>query len=350
MKKATALEKVEDLTLYTGTYGKDKCTCKCIGCTQDGVIKNKEPYQGNLEQIHKIIEKLPNLKNAYLLGNPDVSVDTKFCNTAAKEFIKNGISVMFSTSGFGGIRTIKKLVTGINPEYIKYISYSVDTISEDKMHYLKGTNKISLAQIEESIEYCIENKIPVKIQPTLWECNQEEYKDIINYFYNKFDIKWYTFHAGSFEALKNKKVPLQHIEPIKWKEIVQNIQEIAKEKKLKIVLPRIFLNQEEIEKEGGNIHTYCSNGGNGLQIWLEKEGIRCTYCPLLAEIHPEFTFGIEEEVTHFIQKDGICAICQDAIDENLLRKTLNKNGTVFQKENENLYHVCRFYSIRKQYE
>ena len=144
MKRLTALDKVKDLTLYTGTFGREKCTCNCIGCTQGGIIKEKEPYQGNINQIKKIIEKLPNLENAYLLGNPDISVDTDFCNEAAKEFEKNNISVMFSTSGYGGNKTIKRLVSGLNFKNIKYVSYSVDTLEDDKIHYLKGTKNISL--------------------------------------------------------------------------------------------------------------------------------------------------------------------------------------------------------------
>ncbi len=349
MKRLTALDKVKDLTLYTGTFGREKCTCNCIGCTQGGIIKEKEPYQGNINQIKKIIEKLPNLENAYLLGNPDISVDTDFCNEAAKEFEKNNISVMFSTSGYGGNKTIKRLVSGLNFKNIKYVSYSVDTLEDDKIHYLKGTKNISLKDIEESIKFCVDMNIPVKIQPTLWEYNQEDYIDIINYFYKKYDIKWFTFHAGSFESLKNRKVPLKHIEPLKWKEIVKNIQFIAEKKKLRIVVPRIFLNQEEMDKEKENIHTYCANGGTGLQIWLENNGIRCTYCPLLAELHPEFTFLIDEEVTHFIRTDGVCAVRREALDENLISKSWNGKGAVFKQNTENLYNVCRFFSIREQY-
>ena len=109
MDKGELLKKVETLTLYTGTFGRKKCTCSCIGCTQESYGRRHKDYQGTLEEIKTIIEKLPNLKEAYILGNPDVSVDTKFCNEAAKEFIKNGRNVMFSTSGYNGIDTIKKL-------------------------------------------------------------------------------------------------------------------------------------------------------------------------------------------------------------------------------------------------
>lgn len=349
MNKVTGLEKVTDLTLYTGTFGKKGCTCNCIGCTQNGYITKRKQNQGNLEQIKIIMDKLPNLKNAYILGNPDVSVDTKFCNQAAKEFIKNGINVMFSTSGYKALETAKTLFKDLDPAYISYISYSVDTLDKEKMRYLKGSNKLNMKDIEDAIAYCQELNIPVKIQPTLWEINQDDYKEIIDNFYNKFNIRWYTFHAGSFEALRNKNVGLNHVKPSKWKEIVTNIQKIAEEKKLKILLPRIFLNKEEMIECKNNIHTYCANGGSGLQIWLEKDNIRCTYCPLLAEVHPEFTFLIQEKTANFISQNGVCAIQKEALDNDLIYNSNKKEGRIFSSSKGELYNVCRFYSIREDF-
>ena len=350
MYKDNGLAKVTDLTLYTGTNGKDMCTCKCIGCTQGGgILKNKEKYQGTLEDIKTIIKRLPNLENAYLLGNPDVSVDTFFCNLASKEFIKNGINVMFSTSGYKAVDTIEKLVDGLDSSYIKYISYSIDTLDEDKLHFLKGNKTLSLKEIEDAISYCQKRNIPVKIQPTLWEINQDDYEDIINNFYDKFGIKWYTFHVGSFEALKDKKVLLKHIKPEKWREIFKNIVKIAEKKNLKIKLPRIFLDREEMQECKQKIKTYCANGGKGLQIWLEKNFIRCTYCPVLAELHPEFTFSIKEDSANFISKNGVCLAAGSTLDKTLIKDTLENNGRIFKTEEENLYNVCRYYSIRKQF-
>ena len=350
MNKENGLEKVTDLTLYTGTYGKDRCTCKCIGCTQGGgILKGKEKYQGTIEQIRTIIKKLPNLQNAYLLGNPDVSVDTDFCNEASKEFIKNDINVMFSTSGFKAVKTLKKLTSGLDTKYIKYISYSIDTLNTEKMRFLKGTDKLSLEEIEEAISYAIKKGIPVKIQPTLWEINQDDYAEIIDNFYEKFGIKWYTFHAGSFEALKDQSVNLNHIKPEKWRMITKDIQRIAKEKGLKISLPRIFLDREELEECQQNIHTYCANGGKGLQIWLEKDFIRCTYCPVLAEIHPEFTFSIEENTANFISKNGVCLALSSTLDKALTLNAVNGNGRIFNTDDKSLYTVCRYYKIKEQF-
>ena len=87
MDKVNLLNKVEELTLYTGTYGRKKCTCSCIGCTQESYGKKHKDYQGTIEQIDIIIKKLPNLKNAYILGNPDVSVDTEKYNIKQDDFV-----------------------------------------------------------------------------------------------------------------------------------------------------------------------------------------------------------------------------------------------------------------------
>ena len=55
MDKLQLLKKVKSLTLYTGTYGRKKCTCSCIGCTQENYGKRHSEFQGNLKQIQKII-------------------------------------------------------------------------------------------------------------------------------------------------------------------------------------------------------------------------------------------------------------------------------------------------------
>lgn len=158
MDKIELLKNVKSLTLYTGTYGRKKCICSCIGCTQESYGRKHEDYQGNLEEIRKIIDILPNLEEAYILGNPDVSVDTKFCNLAAKEFIKYGKKVMFSTSGYNGIEVIKTLIEGIDSKNVQYISYSIDSLDNKKLQFLKGTRKINIEEIDKAICYCKEKR------------------------------------------------------------------------------------------------------------------------------------------------------------------------------------------------
>lgn len=349
MDKDELLQKVETLTLYTGTYGRKKCTCSCIGCTQESYGRKHKDYQGTIEGIKTIIEKLPNLKEAYILGNPDVSVDTKFCNLAAKEFIKNGKKVMFSTSGYDGIETIKKLTDGIESKSISYISYSVDTLDNKKLQYLKGTKNIDINKINEAIKYCIDKNIIVKIQPTLWEINQDDYKDIIEY-YEKLGIEWFTFHAGSFESLQGRDIKLNHIKPQKWREIVENINKLAIEKKLKIKAPKLFLNQKELEVYKANNKVYCQNGGKGLQIWMQEDGLKATFCPILAEVSEKYIFDLEKESP--ILMDGEknkCAVCGRCLDDKVKEMSVHKKGREFLLKNEMFYNVCRYYSDKRRY-
>ena len=343
------MEKVEELTLYTGTYGRKRCTCSCIGCTQESFGRRHKDYQGTLEQIEVIIKKLPNLKSAYMLGNPDVSVDTEFCNKAAKKFIKAGKKVMFSTSGYNGVEVVKKLIDGIDSKDIDYISYSVDTIDNKKLQYLKGSNKINLDEINEAIKYCLKKGIIVKIQPTIWEINQEDYKEIIEY-YSKMGIEWFTFHAGSFEALQGRDISLNHVQPRKWMEIVKEINRLAIRKNLKIKAPKIFLDDEEwkIYKEENKV--YCQNGGTGLQIWMQEDGLKATFCPVLSEVMPEFTFDLEKEAPKILNTEkNNCMVCSKCIDNRVKNMSVKNEGKEFLLNNKMIHNVCRYYSKKRRY-
>lgn len=343
------LDNVETLTLYTGTYGRKRCTCSCTGCTQESYGRKHKDYQGSLKEIEIIIKKLPNLKEAYILGNPDVSVDTEFCNLAAREFIKSGKKVMFSTSGYNGLEVITKLIKEIDPKDIGYISYSVDTLDNNKLQYLKGTKNIDIDQINEAIKYCIDKNIIVKIQPTLWEINQEDYKEIIEY-YAKLGIEWFTFHAGSFEALKGRDIKLNHITPQKWREIVEDINKIAIYKNLKIKAPKLFLNKKELEIYKTNNKVYCQNGGRGLQIWMQEDGLKATFCPILAEVSEKYIFDLVKEKPILIEGEkNKCAVCSRCLDERVKNMSLHKMGREFLLKNEMLYNVCRYYSDKRRY-
>lgn len=350
MKNKILLQKVTDLTLYTGSNGQRKCTCKCPGCSQKEYGLKHEEYQGNIEQIKKIIQYLPNLKNAYILGNPDTSVDAKFCNVAAKEFIKNNINVMFSTSGYEAEKTVEELTKDIPAEKIKYISFSVDSIKKETMKKLKGTDKISLEQIEKAIKYCKKKKIPVKIQPTLWEINQDDYKEIIEYFYDKYNLKWFTFHLASFEGIKGKEnYILKNIKPQKWEDIRKEIIKIAEQKKLKVLIPKVFLNDEEYLNYKAE-NSYCYTGSSGLQIWLEKNRIKCTVCPIHTGIEEKFCFNIEDENIKLENEISDCLCAPFCISNELKEKSIEKKGYTFKEENGKTYHnVCRYYADRVNY-
>ena len=348
MDKEDLLKNIEALTIYTGTYGRKKCTCSCIGCTQELISNKIKQYQGNIEQIKTIIKYLPNLKTAYILGNPDISVDTSFCNQVAKEFIKNNIKVMFSTSGYDGLNTVKKITAGIDKENIEYISFSIDTLDNQKLQYLKGNKKINIEEIEKAIKYCIEKDITVKIQPTLWEINQNDYKKIIDR-YSKMGIKWFTFHAGSFETI-NKENPLKHIKPEKWMKIVEDIDNIARKKDLKAKAPKIFIEEKEemVYKEKQKL--YCKHGGKDLQVWLCEEGIKATVCPILSAVYQEYIFDLEKEDIKLVDKcnEG-CIVCDKCIDKYLRNESIGNKGKEFIVYNKKIHNICRYYANRIKY-
>ena len=349
MDKVNLLEGVQELTLYTGTFGRKKCTCSCIGCTQESYGKKHKDYQGKLEDIKVIIKKLPNLKNAYILGNPDVSVDTEFCNKAAKEFIKAEKKVMFSTSGYNGLNVVKKLTEGIDAKDINYISYSIDTINNKKLQYLKGNKDINIEEIDEAIKYCLDKKIVVKIQPTIWEINEDDYKEIIDK-YSGMGIEWFTFHAGSFESLQGRDIPLKHVKPRKWMQIVKEINREAIRKNLKIKAPKIFLDNKEFEIYEKENKVYCQNGGKGLQIWMQEDGLKATFCPVLSEVMPEFTFNLEKDEPKILDnKNNNCTVCTKCLDNNVKNMSVGKRGKEFLLNEQLLHNVCRYYSEKRRY-
>ena len=191
--------------------------------------------------------------------------------------------------------------------------------------------------------------IAVKIQPTLWEINQEDYRAIIEH-YLKLGINWYTFHAGSFESLWDKNIVLNHIQPEKWRNIIHEIENLANERNLKIRIPKIFLNDSENIKYQAENETYCQNGGEGIQIWLQEDGIKATFCPLLAEVYPQYIFDIEKDETRLIKgKKNNCMICGKCLDKKVINKSINKDGREFILDNKVLHNVCRYYSEKIKY-
>jgi len=338
------LKKVTDLTLYTGNNGRAKCSCNCPGCTQTnyGNRNSSSRHQGTLPQIEEIIEILPNLLNAYFLGNPDCSVDTTFCRDSAKLFIRNGKNVMFSTSGIGGLDTFKVLFDDIDISCVKYVSFSINSMNGDTERLLKGGN-IDLKTVLQGIEYCLMLNIPVKIQPTLWQINQYDYKDIINFFYSMYHINWYTFHCGSLEGIPNNYSRLcHHIKPDVWTSIISDLTQIGIEKNLQMQIPQIFLEETDYHAYLKEYKNYCMYGGVGAQIWMEKE-LKCTFCPMLGEIYPDIfsfnpTFATEIKFTN----SNICPITKFLLGKDLANefssgKWISETGNIF-------YPVCRFYS------
>lgn len=159
------MQEITGLTLYTGSFGKRGCTCDCEGCSQEKYGKQHGFYQGTMSQVEKILSIAPNIQRAILLGNPDISVDAKFVNQVAKFLIKKRVRVRFSTSGYNSIETAQNVLADLDPKYIDYYSFSIDSLKKKNEIILKG-RIIPLEEIAQTIRFCNDKGVQVKIQPT----------------------------------------------------------------------------------------------------------------------------------------------------------------------------------------
>lgn len=339
------MEEIEGLTLYTGSNGKKGCSCSCIGCSQEKYGQTHPLYQGNLEQIKDILKIAPNIKKAIILGNPDISVDPDFVNETAKLLTSLKISVRFSTSGYNALLVANKVLSGVDKNYIDYYNFSIDSINAEKSQMLRG-NAINLSDVRAAIKYCQNIDVPVKIQPTLWECNKNDYKEIIDFF-SDLGVRWFSFHCGSFETFVDKKTQLQHITPWEWRIIFNNIIELCKEKNLKLHIPYLFLNNEEMAKYVANNTEHCQpHKLKNTQIWLENQYLRTTHCPLLNEVQKfEYNLytGNKTDMDFSPCQEGYCPAAAKCLGNDLVGLSADGQGhKFFSPQKEELNTICRF--------
>ena len=267
------LDRIEYVTLYTGDNGSMHCTCKCPCCSQKG---RKRHYQGTIKQALEMFEKLPNMKQLYLFGNPDVTVDPNFCNVVMKEAIKRNIHVCFSTSGIGGKTILEKVVEGIPTTMVDYISFSFDGTTKQEMSFAKGIF-YPMEKALKGLEWALNNGYAVKVQPTLWSYNYKKAGEIIGFFRHE-GVKWFTFHIGSLESgifLSSH----QQLTPEQINAVHEQIAKIVKKyNDIKVRCPIIYMECGINEPQ----KWYCMHPDRVKElmvIFAEKE-IKATHVPM----------------------------------------------------------------------
>ena len=309
---------IRRITLYTGQNGPEGCVCKCPCCSQLG--KEIEKYQGTEQQIEELLEKFPNLEQLYILGNPDPAVDFKFCNLVAKRAIAHDAKVCFSTSGVGGERIMKIILNDVSTEYVDYLSFSIDSLEQEKLNILKGIN-YPFEAVEEAIEWAISQGYNVKIQPTLWSSNFMEVESIIEYFALK-KVKWYTFHIGSIESCINLPTH-KHLTSREVQNVHDQIERALKKyPDIKVRCPIIFHECGKNDKS----KWYCTRGEEceELQVYFAKDGIWCTNAPIASKYISQFKFNLNNnvyEVPKLNLKEEICPYSKElsGMNKNLCR-------------------------------
>lgn len=342
------MENIEGLTLYTGSNGKKGCTCNCIGCSQGKYGREHSNYQGCIKQVKDILKIAPNIKKAIILGNPDISVDPEFVNEVASLLVSEKIKVRFSTSGYNALDTARIVLNEVDTNHIEYYSFSIDSIDEKNSLLLRG-NKIDFEDVKAAIKFCQVRGVQVKVQPTLWECNKNDYKDIIDYF-SELDVKWFSFHCGSMETFSKEKDLLQHIKPWEWRRILEDISQICKIRNLKLHMPYLFLTNDEMNTYVQNNTMHCQPRNlKNTQIWIEDSYLRTTHCPLLREVQNfeyDLYSGDRECMDFSFCKDGYCPATAKCLGERLVKLSTDGKGHKFlSPSNIELNTVCRFYNL-----
>lgn len=321
-----SLNDVHTITLYTGSNGRKGCTCKCLGCYMGKYGSSKPMYQGTMEQIYKLSSILPNLKKVVIFGNPDVSVDSKFCNQVARYFQSQNPKMQFQfwTSGIGGEKTIRTLVDGINIENIERIGFSVDSIDDKKLSEIKGVN-IKLERILEGIKYCQAHGIPDGVILSIWKNNINE--DIIKYreFFKSYGVSKFNFHFGSIEGAEER---MKHVSEKELFEIRNKYSDIR--------IPYVLANDEEYQEYLNEKDDYpwifCTNNPHEITVILEKDGIKASVnCPIMMNAYPELITDIEKLSLPLNVDSKTCPVSEYA--------------TGYKPENS--HAICRYFKSRK---
>lgn len=339
-------EEIKSLTLYTGSNGRKGCSCKCKGCSQKRYGMDHEYYQSSLEQIEEILSYLPNVERTIILGNPDPSVDPKFCNSVAKLLVSKGIRVRFSQSGYKALSTARIVLNGVDSSMVDYYSFSIDSVDEKKLQYLKG-KRISLVDVDEAIEFLLKNGYRPKVQPTLREYNKKEYEDIFRYYIAQ-GVDWFSYHAGSYETNNGNEDFSTHITPIEWREIVNHLLNLSEKNNVSLHIPYIFLTENEFEDYSAVYGDACDlKSLLNTQIWIEEDTYRTTHCPLYAEIN-KFDYPLEDvdnpDVDYTLCSNGFCPVAAKALGHITASSSVQGDGQIYlDGDGEKLFTVCRFY-------
>ena len=266
----------EKLTLYTGTYGKEKCVCKCPNCLLD-FSREISRQCGNIDQIKLIIEKFPKLKVVNICGNPDPCVDYEFCNSIAKLLIQNGIKVSFITSGAGGIDIIKKLTHGLDYTKLR-IMFSLDSLDNKTLYMLRCSKGYNLETITESLDFCHANNINSIVCATLWPINiNDDWNKFCEYCVNH-GVSRIMFTIGSTNDNKKVITDEQIIELNNKYDEIKEIQYITKN-----------VNQVIGKEEFGCMNKDCKK----LMGYLTKDFVMITSCFALASQKKEYMCNLE---------------------------------------------------------
>ena len=83
---------------------------------------------------------------------------------------------------------------------------------------------------------------------------------------------------------------------------------------------------------------------------MQEDGLKATFCPVLAEVMPKFIFDLEKEEPVILEKqENNCMVCTKCVDGNLKNMSVGGKGKEFILNNQMVHNVCRYYSEKIKY-
>ena len=316
------LNNVDTCVLFTGTYGRRGCTANCLGCFVGEYEENSPMYQGTMEQIHELLPLLPNVKRVNIVGNPDPSVDTDFCNAVAKVMQEHGKQISFCTNGVKCDKVINKLIDGLDPSLIHAVVFSVDSLDEEKNSIMRGT-KISLQSVFESMKNLRGLNIGVQAFFTVWPMNMDEDWEAYRVFFESRGI----YVNGRFGNVESAKGRINHVPLEKILEIRNKYPHV----RLSVLLADDNEYKEYLDTFVAKDEFRCTDLKK-IKVYLTDKGIKASYwCPIVSTVYPEYFDDIRNlRLPSFyaeLIKTGICPIAKEA----------------FGFECTELHSICRFH-------
>jgi len=279
-------------------------------------------YQGNIEQVYELISVLPSLKRVNIVGNPDPSVDTQFCNEVAKYLQSQGKQISFCTNGVKSGQVAKTLINGLDPTLIHAFVYSIDSLDEKTNSIMRGT-EISLQDIFDSMKHLKTSGIGVQAFFTIWPMNMNEDWDAYRDFFESRGV-----HVnGRFGNVETAKGRISHVP----EEKILEIREQYKNVRLSVLLANDGEYSDYLTTFAAKDEFRCTDLKK-IKIYLTDEGIKASYwCPIVSTVYPEYFMNIRDlKLPAFYEdllKTGICPVAKEA----------------FGFKSANLHHICRFY-------
>ena len=83
---------------------------------------------------------------------------------------------------------------------------------------------------------------------------------------------------------------------------------------------------------------------------MQEDGLKATFCPVLSEVMPEFTFDLEKEEPRILNNEkNNCMVCSKCLDNKVKDMSVKKEGREFLLNNKMVHNVCRYYSEKRRY-